>query len=273
MWDEITYPFPNFNGCTVELWEWISNVIPHLCAYLSMLGLKLNNVSKNHQQPWRFLPAAILASYGPQGLINHRQLHWFFNRLFRRALKKTPKLHTTGPFTGRFRSQGTSNAGNVSISWRHHRMKAILFVLHRREFQLHHLTIGKMQIYFYMNSGQQGSIQWRLCLHFSSPTNNISRWCVHYQCQQCKVFVMWRGTSPAYISGLILGLQASERRHYKAHYNDVIMGAIASQITCLTIVYSTVYSGADQRKQQSSASLALCREFTGDRWISRTNVR
>ena len=25
VWDEITYPFPNFNGCTVELWEWISN--------------------------------------------------------------------------------------------------------------------------------------------------------------------------------------------------------------------------------------------------------
>ena len=41
------------------------------------------------------------------------------------------------------------------------------------------------------------------------------------------------------------------------HYNDVIMGAIASQITSLTIVYSTVYLGADQRKHQSSASLAF----------------
>ena len=36
------------------------------------------------------------------------------------------------------------------------------------------------------------------------------------------------------------------------------MGAIASQITSLTIVYSTVYSDADQRKHHSSASLALC---------------
>ena len=27
--DEITNPFPNFNGCTVEVWEWISNFIPH----------------------------------------------------------------------------------------------------------------------------------------------------------------------------------------------------------------------------------------------------
>ena len=41
------------------------------------------------------------------------------------------------------------------------------------------------------------------------------------------------------------------------HYSDVIMGMIASQITSLTIVYTTVYSGADQRKHQSSASLAF----------------
>ena len=43
------------------------------------------------------------------------------------------------------------------------------------------------------------------------------------------------------------------------HYNDVIMGPIASQITSLTTVYSTVYSDADQRKYQSSASLAFVR--------------
>ena len=35
------------------------------------------------------------------------------------------------------------------------------------------------------------------------------------------------------------------------------MGAMASQITSLTIVYSTVYSGADQSKHQISASLAF----------------
>ena len=37
------------------------------------------------------------------------------------------------------------------------------------------------------------------------------------------------------------------------------MGTIASQITSLTIVYSTVYSDADQRKHQSSASLVFVR--------------
>ena len=41
------------------------------------------------------------------------------------------------------------------------------------------------------------------------------------------------------------------------YYNDVIMGTMASQITSLTIVYSTVYSDADQRKHPSSASLAF----------------
>ena len=42
-------------------------------------------------------------------------------------------------------------------------------------------------------------------------------------------------------------------------YCDVKMGAIPSQITSLTIVYSTVYSDADQRKHQSSAALAFVR--------------
>ena len=45
------------------------------------------------------------------------------------------------------------------------------------------------------------------------------------------------------------------------HYSDVIMSTMASQITSLTVDYSTVYSGADQRRDQSSASLAFVREI------------
>ena len=41
------------------------------------------------------------------------------------------------------------------------------------------------------------------------------------------------------------------------------MGAIASQITNLTIVYSNVYSDADQRKHQGSASLVFVRGIHG----------
>ena len=51
----------------------------------------------------------------------------------------------------------------------------------------------------------------------------------------------------------------SIRNSPNMHYGDVIMGAMASQITSLTIVYSTVYSDADQRKHQNSASLAFVR--------------
>ena len=43
------------------------------------------------------------------------------------------------------------------------------------------------------------------------------------------------------------------------HCSDFITSTMASQITSLTVVYSTVYRGANQRKHQSSASLAFVR--------------
>ena len=51
------------------------------------------------------------------------------------------------------------------------------------------------------------------------------------------------------------------------HYSDVIMDTMESQITSLTIVYSA----ADQRKYQSSASLAFVRGIHRWRGIPRTN--
>ena len=66
------------------------------------------------------------------------------------------------------------------------------------------------------------------------------------------------------------------------HYNDIIMSAMASEITSLTIVYSTVYSGTDKKTIKTPRHWALCvcvcvggggggggGEFTGDRWIPR----
>ena len=49
VWDEMTYPFPDFTGCTVEVRESISYFIPQLsnvCSYLSMLWFKFNCVNK-----------------------------------------------------------------------------------------------------------------------------------------------------------------------------------------------------------------------------------
>ena len=52
---------------------------------------------------------------------------------------------------------------------------------------------------------------------------------------------------------------APQGHTWRHHYCDVLMGAVGSQTTNLMIVYSTVYSDADQRKHQSSASLAFVR--------------
>ena len=50
-----------------------------------------------------------------------------------------------------------------------------------------------------------------------------------------------------------------------SHYSDVIMNTTPSQITSVSIVCSIVCSGADQRKHQSSASLAFVRGI--HRWL------
>ena len=55
------------------------------------------------------------------------------------------------------------------------------------------------------------------------------------------------------------------------HYIDAIMGAMATQITSLTIVHSKIYPGADQRKIKAPRHWSLCGEFTDDRWIPHTN--
>ena len=55
----------------------------------------------------------------------------------------------------------------------------------------------------------------------------------------------------------------------RLHYNDGIMGAMASRITSLPIVYSTAYSQIKENIK-SPRHWPFCGEFTGDQWISRT---
>ena len=57
----------------------------------------------------------------------------------------------------------------------------------------------------------------------------------------------------------IIALRLLSFQTVVAHYDDVTMGTMASQITSLKVVYWTVYSGANQRKHQSFASLAFVR--------------
>ena len=84
--------------------------------------------------------------------------------------------------------------------------------------------------------------------------------------------------SDMHTSDLTMNRNATGSHNYlfkciRWHYNDVIMTTIASQITSLTVVYSTIYSDADQRKHQSSALLAFVWGIHRDRWIPRTKVQ
>ena len=48
VWDEITCPITNFNGCIIEIWEWIKNFIPQFiiwAIHFPMLWLKLTRHS------------------------------------------------------------------------------------------------------------------------------------------------------------------------------------------------------------------------------------
>ena len=46
--NEITYPFPNFNGYTVEVWEWLSNFIAHSIIGVIVIraGIKVKELVK-----------------------------------------------------------------------------------------------------------------------------------------------------------------------------------------------------------------------------------
>ena len=55
-------------------------------------------------------------------------------------------------------------------------------------------------------------------------------------------------------------------------YSDIIMSTMASQITCISIIYSTVCPGADQRKHLSPVSLTFVRHWPFVRGIHRWPV-
>ena len=100
----------------------------------------------------------------------------------------------------------------------------------------------------------------------TSNAENVSIWWRHHVCPivpKATWFRMVRRLSDySWIEALRVQSQAVMTRDMAygmlpSDYYDVIMDAIASQIISLMIVYSTVYSDADQSKHQSSASLAL----------------
>ena len=90
-----------------------------------------------------------------------------------------------------------------------------------------------------------------LCVLTAYETNPITVHPLTYRGQSCTN----NSQKHWYLgAGLTYGMSV-----VSSHYDDVIMTMLASQITSLQVVYSIVYSGVNQRKHQSSASLAIVR--------------
>ena len=70
-----------------------------------------------------------------------------------------------------------------------------------------------------------------------------------YECASVMINLIYRGKTTfnsLWLSDAIWRHATRSALVWTIHYNDVIMGTIASQITSLTIVFSTIYSDADQ---------------------------
>ena len=109
-----------------------------------------------------------------------------------------------------------------------------------------------------------------ICNTFINPsyTNECGR--VHKFCSNCVIKGTLRLEHFEWITTCFPAVCWSTFVQSALHYADVIIIEMASQITSPTVVYSTVYSDADQRKHQSSASLAFVWGIHRDRWIPRT---
>ena len=89
---------------------------------------------------------------------------------------------------------------------------------------------------------------WRICINRSDkPTG---------KCQ-------WSHKQTKHITPCAFGMGYSVLNLFTKHYSDVIMSAMASQITVVLVGYSSVCSGADQRKYQNSVSLAFVKGIHG----------
>ena len=192
---------------------------------------------------------------GHDGVSNHQPHDCLLNRSFGPRSKKTPKLRVTGlcagnsPVTGEFPAQMASNAENVSIydvimvkinadnQWVNRPgmedtfgqdANSLVVFIHT---EYHHEYIEQTEM--------QGGISAKT-MHFMTIRNPLS----------VIISVLFKTFWPNQN-------MSCRCRNSCSHYSDVIKGKMASQITSLTIVYSTVYSGSDQRKHQSSASLVF----------------
>ena len=97
-------------------------------------------------------------------------------------------------------------------------------------------------------------------------TSNRGFLSLHWNCN-IRNFREFFARSWRYIQCGVLSPDHTRCSQCRQHYSDVIMNAMASQITGISIVYSTVCCGADKKNIKAPCHWPLRGEFTGDRWI------
>ena len=126
------------------------------------------------------------------------------------------------------------------LIWRH--WTYIMPVIYIYTLSYYHHQIGSMNYYplFRIGSGNNGVRCMSFCILIK----------ISFAIYSINKFMTIASLYSAFMYGVV-------------HYNNVIMTTVVCQITSLKIVYSIVYSGADQRNIKASRHWPLCGDFTG----------
>ena len=164
----------------------------------------------------RVRPMLTVTSHEHHGVSNHRQLDCLFDTFFRR----TPKKQTNWSFLSH----------RLTVDFPH--IRPIM----RKVFPCHDIimVVNTSSVLMIPSFASHAN-------HYGVP-NGCDMWCTY----RVNPIIVSYHQHPRY---------APDPFDQKScHYNNVIMGVIASQNTSLTSVFSSVYLDTDQRKHQSSAS-------------------
>ena len=142
-----------------------------------------------------------------------------------------------------------SKAENVSVWWCHHACKTNIMAA----------IPWLLMTWWWTEPRSQQACYWPSFLGLSGFSTTIIKYLLKDFCKQTYGQKQTQGPVSKSDKMSYCKISWSLEATRLVHYNDVTMDAIASQITSLMTVYSTIYSDADQRKHQSSASLAYVR--------------
>ena len=207
-----------------------------------------------------------LDKYERHGVSDHRDLDCLFSSSSRLTTKKISKVHVTGPLwenplvSNGFPAQMARRADSVSMSWRHHAIiETVLMIclLHKTltkrvsGTRYYHSDIHKL--YFNMRCHVSNISYLRDAMsNILNLSWEISRILFQYEHND----MHYEGKIIARPSQLYNGSSCAGKT--SSQYIDVIMTTMASQITSLTVVNSTVLFRHRSKKTSKLRVTGLC---------------